>query len=105
MGDVDGDGHLDALVGVVKPTRFHPEKGRRIFIFKQVKGRIRPLWLGSRLGCQLIDFRFDDGCIRALETDGAGHYAVVAYQWEDFGPVFHHFIIKDTDKETAIKNF
>jgi len=25
-GDVDGDGNTDALVGVIKGTRFHPEK-------------------------------------------------------------------------------
>ena len=35
-GDVDGDGRADAMVGVVKSTRFYPEKARRLFIFKQV---------------------------------------------------------------------
>ena len=33
-GDVDGDGRVDAMVGVVKSTRFYPEKARRLFIFK-----------------------------------------------------------------------
>ena len=33
-GDVDGNGTIEALVGVVKATRFYPEKGRRLFIFK-----------------------------------------------------------------------
>ena len=33
-GDVDGDGRTDAIVGVIKSTRFYPEKARRIFIFK-----------------------------------------------------------------------
>ena len=78
-GDVDGDGSIDALVGVIKKTRFHQEEGRRIFIFKQVDGKVRPLWLGSRLGAELVDFRFVDGCIRALETDGKGKYAVIDY--------------------------
>ena len=76
-GDVDGDGSIDALVGVIKKTRFHQEEGRRIFIFKQVDGKVRPMWLGSRLGAELVDFRFVDGCIRALETDGKGKYAVI----------------------------
>ena len=49
-GDVDGDGNTDALVGVIKGTRFHPEKGRRLFIFKNHHGLVRPLWLGSKLG-------------------------------------------------------
>lgn len=104
-GDVDGDGSNDAMVGVVKSTRFHPEKGRRLFIFKQVDGKARPLWLGARLGATLLDFRFADGHIRALETDGRGHYAVVEYRWSGFGMAFHQFIIKDTDKATALNHF
>ena len=43
-GDIDGDGSEDAMVGVVKSTRFYKEKGRRLFIFKQVNGKARPLW-------------------------------------------------------------
>jgi len=105
MGDVDGDGSIDALVGVVKSTRFHQEVARRIFIFKQVDGKVRPLWLGSRLGAELVDFRFVDGCIRALETDGKGKYAVIDYQWKDFGPAFKRFIIKNTNQKNAIKQF
>ena len=27
MGDVDGNGTIEALVGVIKATRFYPEKG------------------------------------------------------------------------------
>ena len=102
---MNGDGSPDALVGVVKATRFHPEVARRIFIFKLVEGAVRPLWLGSRLGGELVDFCFDDGYIRALETDGASRYAVVEYRWTDFGPASHRIIVKDTDQETAIKYF
>lgn len=29
-GDVDGNGTTEALVGVIKPTRFYPEMGRRL---------------------------------------------------------------------------
>ena len=104
-GDVDGDGQEDAMVGVVKKTRFHRELGRRIFIFKLVDGKVRPLWLGSRLGATLVDFRFVDGCIRALETDGNGKYGVTDYRWNDFGMTFDRFIIKNTDQETALKYF
>ena len=35
-GDIDGDGQTDAIVGVIKSTRFYPERGRRLFIFKMV---------------------------------------------------------------------
>ena len=36
-GDVDGDGSEDAMVGVIKKTRYYP-MGRRLFIFKQIEG-------------------------------------------------------------------
>lgn len=104
-GDVDGDGRTDAMVGVVKATRFYPQKGRRLFIFKQVNGKARPLWLGSRLGGILEDFRFVDGRIRSLETTTDGIYVVAEYKWSGFGMAFERYIIKGTDKETATKYF
>lgn len=105
-GDVDGDGHADAMVGVVKATRFYPEKGRRLFIFKQVKGKVRPLWLGSRLGGILQDFRFvGNGHIRSLETTAYGQYVVSEYRWGSFGMAFDHYIVKGTDRKTAYKYF
>ena len=104
-GDVDGDGREDAMVGVVKPTRFHPEQGRRLFIFKMVNQKARPLWLGSKLGGILEDFRFIDGKVRALETTTDSLYVVSEYRWAGFGMAFDRYIIKGTDKETAIKYF
>jgi hypothetical protein len=100
---VDGDGRTDAIVGVIKGTRFYPEKARRIFIFKDVNGKARPLWLGSKLGGELEDFRYADGKIRALERTTDGQYVVSDYVWGGFGMVFDHYIIKGVDKETAIK--
>ena len=104
-GDVDGDGSEDAMVGVIKSTRFYPEKARRLFIFKQVNGKARPMWLGSKLGGILEDFRFIDGKIRALESTTDSVYAVSDYQWSGFGMKFDHFIIKGVDKQTALKTF
>jgi len=104
-GDVDGDGQEDAMVGVVKSTRFYPEQGRRLFIFKQVNNKVRPMWLGSKLGGILEDFRFVDGKIRALESTTDSLYVVSDYHWAGFGMAFEQFIIKGTDKETAIKYF
>lgn len=106
-GDVDGDGSIDAMVGVVKKTRFHRELGRRLFIFKNYRGKVRPLWMGSKLGGELVDFRFlEGGLIRALET-GTNHlYAVTDYRWEEFGMVFDHFIEKNIDqKNIAYEKF
>ena len=127
-GDVDGDGSEDAMVGVIKGTRFYPQKARRLFIFKQVDGhtskgeackKVRPMWLGSKLGGILEDFRFvapsdtakssdsakgdTRGTIRALESTTDSLYVVSDYKWSGFGMKFDHHIIKGVDKETATK--
>ena len=104
-GDVDGDGHIDAMVGVVKSTRFYPEKARRIFIFKEINKKARPMWLGSKLGGILEDFRFIDGKIRALESTTDSLYVVSDYVWGGFGMKFDHYIIKGVDKQTALKTY
>lgn len=104
-GDVDGNGHIDAIVGVIKSTRFYPEKARRIFIFKEINKKARPMWLGSKLGGILEDFRFVNGKIRALESTTDSLYAVSDYVWGGFGMKFDHFIIKGVDKQTALKTY
>jgi len=111
-GDVDGDGVEDAMVGVIKGTRFFPEKGRRLFIFKNHEGKVRPLWMGSKLGGILQDFRFVEsperetsGRIRSLETTADGRYVVAEYRWEHFGMGFIRFLIKNVTREEAEKKF
>ena len=129
-GDVNGDGSEDAMVGVIKKTRFYP-LGKRLFIFKQIDGtnkkgepckKVRPLWLGSKLGGILEDFRFvapagtadtahtsdsangdSMGRIRALESTADSLYVVSDYKWSGFGMKFERHIIKGVDKETATK--
>lgn len=100
-GDVDGNGSTDALVGVVKGTRFHPEKGRRLFIFKNYRGLVRPLWLGSKLGGRLIDFRFANRRVRSLEAASDSIFAVAEYEWDGFGLSFCRYLAKHTDEATA----
>ena len=104
-GDVDGDGSEDAMVGVIKSTRFYPEKARRLFIFKQVNGKARALWMGSKLGGILEDFRLVDGKIRALESTTDSLFVVSDYKWDKFGMAFDRFIIKGVDQQTAITTF
>jgi len=103
-GDVDGDGSTDALVGVEKATRYYP-MGRRLFIFKNYKGHVRPLWMGSKLGAKLVDFCFKDGTVRSLETGGDGRYAVGEYEWGGFGLRFCQFLITPTTQEEAERIF
>jgi hypothetical protein len=104
-GDVDGNGTVEALVGVIKPTRFYPEKGRRLFIFKNYKGLIRPMWLGSKLGGKLQDFYFIDGRVRSLETNSKEQYTVAEYRWDDFGMAFVRYLIRDAEKAEAMEKF
>jgi hypothetical protein len=115
-GDVDGDGSMDAMVGVIKKTRFYP-LGKRLFIFKQIDASpprklVRPMWLGSKLGGTLEDFRYvapaegdSMGRIRALESTADSLYAVSDYKWGGFGMKFDRLIIKGVDRETALRRF
>ena len=147
-GYVDGDGSEDAIVGVIKKTRYFPV-GKRLFIFKQIEGHtqegkqgrirppltedcsiktqsptqegkqaleprklVRPMWLGSKLGGILEDFRYvapaegdSLGRIRALESTTDSLYVVSDYKWSGFGMKFERFIVKGVDKETALRYF
>ena len=94
----------DGVVEDLRPAR-DPEKARRLFIFKQVNGKARALWMGSKLGGILEDFRFVDGKIRALESTTDSLFVVSDYKWDKFGMAFDQFIIKGVDQETAIKTF
>jgi hypothetical protein len=104
-GDVNGDGTVEALVGVVKTTRFHPEMGRRLFIFKNYEGLVRPMWLGSKLGGILQDFHFQNGVVRSLETNKRGEYSVAEYRWSGFGPKFERFLVRNVSEQEALASF
>lgn len=100
-GDVDGNGTIEALVGVIKTTRFYPEKGRRLFIFKNYQGLVRPMWLGSKLGGILQDFHYRDGLVRSLETNTKGQYTVAEYRWDDFGMAFERYLVRNVSESEA----
>jgi len=84
--DVNGDGVTDAIVGVYKSSRFFTVPSRRVFIFKNFDGNIRPLWLSSRLGGDLVDFTVEGNTIRAIEQmKPGGDYVINDYTWQGFG--------------------
>ena len=89
-GDVTGDSLPEILVGTIKATRYRPEKDKRLFIFHLHKGRfIRPLWLGSRVGCPLIDFKVETdstpNLVHTWERKENGDTIEVLYQQKGFG--------------------
>jgi hypothetical protein len=104
-GDVDGDGRTEALVGVIKSTRYYKQKGRRLFVFKNYKNRVRAMWMGSKLGGILQDFRFVNGVVRSLETTSSGQYVVAEYRWQGFGFEFVRFMAMKVERQKALKVF
>lgn len=104
-GDVDGDGVEEALVGVVKSTRFYPEKGNRLFVFKNRDGRVRPLWMGSRLGEEIVDFRVADGKLVSIERCWNGQYNLDEWEWSRFGPRFLRYILTNATLEEVNQTF
>jgi len=104
-GDITGDGKAEALVGVIKTTRYDPTLGRRIFVFKNYEGLIRPLWMGSRLGGKLVDFRLLEGRLRAIEQSTTGQYGVTEYVWDKFGFSFHRLLARNISADEARKLF
>lgn len=104
-GDINGDGKDEAIVGVIKPTRFYPQPARRLFIFKQINGKIRPMWMGSRMGGILCDFRFVEPYVRTLQATTDNKYVVADYVWDDFGLAFVRFLTEAVSHEEALKRF
>jgi hypothetical protein len=104
-GDIDHDGSDEMLVGVIKITRFDSGMRKRLFIFRNYEGCVRPLWLGSRLGAPLEDFRFYKGKegerVRCIEKEISGKYLVAEYAWNKFGPDFKRYIQRDITLESA----
>lgn len=95
-GDVNGDGLPEIAVGVTKKTRYWRTEDKRLFIFKFYDGRlIRPLWLGSRLGCPIETFRIerDSTPARIVSTEHCGDSVVHAmYRIKGFGPKFECYV-------------
>ncbi|MBQ7683221.1 MAG: nuclear receptor-binding factor 2 [Bacteroidaceae bacterium] len=96
-GDVTGDSVPEILVGVVRATRYRPERDRRLFIFKLYRGElIRPLWLGSRVGLPLVDFRVERDSLPAMvhtwERRPDSTLVEAVYRYQGFGLKFVRYL-------------
>ncbi|WP_338768014.1 hypothetical protein WAF17_06895 [Bernardetia sp. ABR2-2B] len=113
VADADNDGQDDIWVGVIKKTRFDSILRKRLFLFKIIEGKIRPLWLGSRMSKPLVDFspaylidslnkNSTKKCIiRTVEQEKSGKFLVANYCWKRFGIEFINYDIRETDSLTA----
>ena len=87
--DINRDGRTDVLIGVRKTTHFEPQIAKRLFALRIDSGRLRPLWLGSKVCQDLVDFRpitkNHKTLILTLEKDANEKYYIGYYDWLDFG--------------------
>jgi len=87
------------LVGVIKSTRFDSSYAKRLFIFRNYHGLVRPLWLGSRFSQPLVDFHFVETKggtrIRSIELERSGKYLVAEYKWRKFGLEFTRYVKRE----------
>ena len=89
QADIDGDGSTDLLLGIYKRTHFETTPAKRLQILRIDAGHLRPLWLGSTLCQELVDFRplSTGNTVRVLtlEKEVGGTYCNGLYAWQDFG--------------------
>lgn len=107
-GDLDGDGKDEIAVGVIKSTRFFKNKGKRLFIFQlNSYNHIRPLWMGSRAGSELIDFYIERDSIPARvitqneyaaqifpDSISCDNFKGIRFKLGAFGLEFENYVIK-----------
>jgi len=91
IGDVDGDGRAEIVIGVHKATRYVPKPHNGLFVFGWDGRRAYPKWLGSSLARPFSDFEVVDvdGDGRAevvsRESGNDGSPSVTVYSWRGFG--------------------
>ena len=104
--DVNRDGRTDVLVGLIKPTEFDPVERKRLFILRIDDGGLRPLWLGSKVCQELINFKTQaNGKVLTLEKTKKDQYAIGLYHWETFGLTLIHYLYDEMSQYEAIKRF
>lgn len=87
-GDVDGNGKMDFLVGVNKPTNLIKTPHRTIFIYEFTGEAVVPKWKASTLGQDLVDFNFvqlEGPRVIVVENDLHGGQSLSEWKWSGFG--------------------
>jgi hypothetical protein len=99
--DIDNNGKIEFVLGVVKRTIFDSTMCKRINIWKIENGDIVPMWLGSKMSHPLYDFetgKDSAGCVvYTIECEKNGLYLVAQYHWQSFGLKFLKYIKREID--------
>jgi hypothetical protein len=104
--DVNRDGRTEILVGLIKPTEFDPQEKKRLFILRIDEGQLRPLWLGSKVCQQLVDFKaLPHGFVRTLEKTKHGNFAVGVYEWQGFGLTLIQYLLNEKPYPEVVNAF
>ena len=109
FGDITGDGIPEIAIGVIKSTRFDPKAAKRLFLFRITEDfYIRPLWLGSRVGQPLVDFRIipseEGNVIRTIEREQSGNCLLAEYRWRGFGLEVKRYVEREISLNKAQNN-
>lgn len=91
IGDVDGNGKRDIILGVHKTTRYLPFPHNCLFVWGFDGREAYKMWLGSSLSKPFSDFLIADidsdgkAELIALEKRRDGKQCIVTYSWIGFG--------------------
>ena len=94
VGDIDGDGRDDIIVGLMQRAKLDPQIKRRLHVYDvNPKGGFRPKWRGSALSRPFQKFvllpREKAVDVVAIETNPLREYRdfqwLAVYRWNGFG--------------------
>lgn len=109
IADMDNNGVNDILVGAIKSTRFDPVIRKRLFAYRIDQGYIRPLWLGTKVGRPLDNFKAvkqgEKTIIRTIEQDQNKKYYIGEYEWKGFGLSWIRYLGERITNEKALQIF
>ena len=96
-GDLDGDSIPEVAVGVIKETYYWKQLDRRIFIYQIYKNQhIVPVWKGSHVASELMDFIIDrrthPAMVRTIERRKDSSLYEAEYYLSKFGLKFKRYI-------------
>ena len=90
LGDLDGDGNANVLVGVVRPTSKDGTFRQRLFVYRHAGNELRSHFLGTQAAGTLLHFGVadldDDGRAEVIARErGDDEEATRVYGWKGFG--------------------